>query len=179
MNRIESEYFNWLCDKVISPKDHLKYYKLLNHLHNFIFVPLLEMDGNREDDAKQLRYRFGMECDIHRRIIARDLDTIDNCSILELMVALAVRCEETIMTDSEYGDRTGLWFWNMVDSLGLQNMTDRYYDKHLVNDVLYDFNNREYKPNGEGGLFTIPNRIADLRDVEIWYQMAWYLDTLQ
>ena len=83
------------------------------------------------------------------------------------------------MTDSEYGDRTGLWFWNMVDSLGLGNMVDRYYDKHLVNDILYDFNNRKYAHNGVGGLFTILNTRRDLRDVEIWYQMAWYLDTLQ
>lgn len=178
MDKLEIEYFNWLCDKIFYNITEIEHYKLVNHLYNFTFIPSIEMDNNREDDGKQLRYRFGRECEIPSSVILRSLDTEDTCSILELMVALALRCEETIMTDSEFGDRTELWFWNMINSLGLSDMNDRSYDEKHVDMVLDSFNDRRYNRNGEGGLFTIPKIREDLRNVEIWYQMCWYLDTL-
>ena len=98
-------------------------------------------------------------------------------SILEMMLALAIRCEETIMTDDRYGDRTGEWFWNMIVSLGLGTMNDSRYDRKYINIIIEKFNNRDYKPNGEGGLFTIKNIKKDMRNIEIWYQMCWYLDS--
>lgn len=178
MDRIQSEYFNWLCDKVSDNDTNVEYNKLMCHLHTFTFHPLLQMDENREDDGKQLRYRFGLENDIPRPIINQYLDNTDTCSVFELMVALALRCEETIMTDSEFGDRTELWFWNMIDSLGLEDMTDSRYDEKHVNMILDSLNDRRYSRNGEGGLFTIPKIREDLRNIEIWYQMCWYLNTL-
>ena len=38
--------------------------------------------------------------------------------------------------------------------------------------------NREYEPNGKGGLFTIRGCEEDLTEVEIWYQLNWYLNTI-
>ena len=38
--------------------------------------------------------------------------------------------------------------------------------------------NRTYSPDGDGGLFTVRNCDRDLRNVEIWIQMCWYLDTI-
>ena len=35
---------------------------------------------------------------------------------------------------------------------------------------------RKYSRNGDGGLFTVNHSRYDLRSVEIWYQMCWYLD---
>ena len=40
------------------------------------------------------------------------------------------------------------------------------------------FMDGKYKPNGKGGLFTIPSCERDLRTVEIWYQMNWYLNSI-
>ena len=95
-----------------------------------------------------------------------------------MMVALAIRCEETIMDDTEYGDRTGQWFWKMISSLGLSSMSDDMFDKKYATYVINRFLNREYEPNGKGGLFTINNCDEDLRNVEIWYQLCWYLDSI-
>lgn len=178
MYKIETQYFDWLCDKVLSDNLNMKYYKLMDRLHNFDFVPLLRMDENREHDGKQLRYRFGLENDIPRSVINQSLDTRDIASVLEMMIALSIRCEETIMTDDDYGDRTGNWFWNMIVSLGLGIMNDSRFDDNYVSLVLDDFVNRQYKRNGEGGLFTIDGINRDMRNVEIWYQMCWYLDSL-
>ena len=40
-----------------------------------------------------------------------------SCSVLEMMVALAICCEETYMDNPNIGNRTGQWFWNMVKNI--------------------------------------------------------------
>jgi hypothetical protein len=92
------------------------------------------------------------------------------------MVALSMRCEEQIMNDPNVGDRTGQWFWNMIVNLGLGGMDDRRFDESYADEVLDRFMNREYAPDGKGGLFTIENRREDMRSMEIWYQMNHYLE---
>ena len=100
------------------------------------------------------------------------------CSILEMMIALAIRCEEHIMEDPEIGNRTGQWFWNMIVSLGLGHMTDDYFDLAYVEEAVRRFLNREYSRDGSGGLFTIERCPQDMRRIEIWYQMCMYLQTI-
>ena len=100
------------------------------------------------------------------------------CSVLEMMTALAVRCEEHIMTDPDVGNRTGQWFWQMITNLGLGDMTDSKFDRKYVDLVIQRFLDRTYEPDGKGGLFTIEHCPYDLRTVEIWYQLCWYLDKL-
>ena len=82
------------------------------------------------------------------------------------------------MNNPQIGDRTGQWFWNMVVSLGLGDQMDNRYDKRYVEDTLRCFLDRRYKPNGQGGLFTIRNCDRDLRKVEIFHQLCWYLGTI-
>ena len=99
------------------------------------------------------------------------------CSVLEMMVALSIKCED-IMGDDRFGDRTGQWFWGMIVNLGLGSMTDDRFDELYAEDVINIFLDRRYDPDGKGGLFRIKHCRQDLRNVEIWYQMCWYLDTL-
>ena len=80
------------------------------------------------------------------------------------------------MYDIDIGDRTSVWFWNMIDNLGLSDMSDAHFNQPYVDDVIFRFLNRDYLPNGQGGLFTINNCSEDLRNVEIWYQLCWYLN---
>lgn len=180
MNKLEKDYFEWLCSKIIDDESNIKYSKLMSHLYDTAFAPVMNMDVNRADDGKNLRYRFAIEyCDGRpTNTILRELDYKPYCTMLEMMVALAIRCEETIMTDDEYGDRTGIWFWNMIVSLGLGTMNDSRFDEKYVNIVLDRFMNRQYNRNGEGGLFTIDGINKDMRRVEIWYQMCWYIDCM-
>ena len=79
------------------------------------------------------------------------------------------------MEDPDEGDRTGLWFWNMIVSLGLGGMTDSQYNPEQVDRVLERFFQRKYKRNGEGSLFTVEYTHRDMRDLTIWYQMCDYL----
>jgi hypothetical protein len=100
------------------------------------------------------------------------------CSVLEMMVALAIYAEEHIMSNPQIGNRISQWFWNMVVSLGLGDQMDNRFDRRYVEGVLQRFLNRKYEPNGQGGLFTIRNCDRDLRKVEIFYQLCWYLGTI-
>ena len=182
MNRydIRELYFKWLYDTVCESKhiDSISYKKLLRQLHDTEFTYLMERDRDRADEGIELRYRFAITecCRDDPDQILTDLDY--PCSILEMMVALALSCEENIMDDTSYGNRTGQWFWAMIVSLGLGSVIDTRYDRRHVDSVLSRFLNREYKPSGEGGLFTIRNCDVDLREVEIWVQLCWYLDSI-
>lgn len=176
---LSNEYFAWMyqlvCDERYSRG--LSYHKLLRHLHDIDFYYVLPMDGNRAEDGVDLRYRFGYEKEYESFMITSYLDDRP-CSVLEMMIALAYRCEENIMADPDAGNRMGQWFWNMIVSLGLGSMSDARYDAAYTDDVIFRFMDRKYKRNGEGGLFTIDHCKYDMRSVEIWWQMNWYLDSI-
>ena len=96
-------------------------------------------------------------------------------TVLEIMTSLAIRMEESIMSDDAYGDRTGQWFWNMIVSLGLGGLTDHFYDEVYVDKILSRWMNREYEPDGRGSLFTVFNS-NNMRDLTIWQEMCAYLN---
>lgn len=176
-HRLNAEYFEWMYQLIFNNQcaDDLSYRKLLTSLHDIEFTYLLERDENRAIDGIDFRYRFALETGRSLDLISRHVDTRP-CSMLEMMVSLAFKLEEQIMDDYDYGDRTGQWFWNMVVSLGLGHLSDATFNQELVDKIIDKFLNRQYCPNGKGGLFTLDNPPSDLRDVEIWYQAMWYLD---
>lgn len=175
-DRINDEYFEWLCELIDSGRfsRHVSYRKLLMRLHRIEFTWFIPRDDNRADDGIQLRRRYALQCE--DMSLANCL--MGPCSVLEMMVALAIRCEETIMDDALMGNRTGQWFWGMIHNLGLTPMTDSKFDRDFVDETIDRLLNREYEPDGRGGLFTIRNCTHDLRTVEIWCQLSWYLGSI-
>lgn len=174
--RVNKDYFEWLYDWVCRRRyaKEISYRKLLGYLHTIEFIYTIPKDGNRADDGIRLRYRFAKQ---YRGIYSADLYLEGPCSVLEMMVALALRGEETIMDDPLLGDRTGQWFWSMITNMGLGSMVDERFDEEIAGEAVYRMMNREYEPNGKGGLFTV-DRGLDLREVEIWYQFMWHLDRM-
>lgn len=177
MPNIKELYFKWLVDKVLCGTfvRTLSFGKLLSRLHDIPFRYSIQRDENRAKDGVDLRYRFVWE-NGYPKDAEYELD--GPCSVLEMMVALAIRCEETIMDDPSIGNRTSQWFRTMVVSLGLGSMTDDRFDEEYVDIVINRFLDRQYEPDGCGGLFTLRHCDCDLRDVEIAYQLYWYLDEL-
>lgn len=176
-DRIVNDYFEWMSELVRGNRysEQVSYSKLLTYLHSTPFRYSIPRDGNRAEDGKILRYRYAYER--HKENAERYLDSPE-CSVLEMMIALAIRCEESIMDDPAFGDRTRQWFWDMIVNLGLGSMTNDNFDREYVEETVERFLNRDYEPNGKGGLFTIKNYDRDLRDVEIWHQMCWHLDEI-
>lgn len=177
-NEVKKQYFNWMYQLVCSNRSKsVSYKKLLSYLNERDFVWTIDLDENRASDGVNLRYRFGRDKNYPDPMIATFLDDRP-CSILEMMIALSIRCEEHIMEDSDLGDRTGQWFWNMIVSLGLGAMPDSKFDERHAEEVINRFIDRMYERNGRGGLFTVEHPHKDMRNIEIWYQMCMYLDTI-
>lgn len=177
-HELNDKYFSWMYQLVCNDRHYTKSYeKLLSCLHDIEFIYTIGRDGNRYEDGVELRYRFGYENSYEYSMIAAFLDDRP-CSVLEMMVALAIRCEEDIMGDPDFGDRTEEWFWDMITNLGLDDMDDDIFDEQKVRQVVSHMLNHQYRRNGEGGLFRIDNCEYDLRTIEIWYQLNWYLNSL-
>lgn len=175
-NNVTIDYFDWMYNLVCRNRysENISFKKLFSYLNDTKFTYSIRMDLNRAKDGTELRRRYANEfkiANIYDRICGP-------CSVLEMMIALAIRCEETIMDDENFGDRTDQWFWEMMKNLGLGHMDDDEFDEEYVSDVITRFLNRDYEPDGRGGLFFVRNCDIDLRDVEIWIQMLWYLDNI-
>ena len=176
-NSLEQKYFDWLYLTVCEGRysEERTYRKLFHALHDIEFTYIVVKDSNRADDGKKLRRRFATD-------ILNDKEAehkiLGPCSVLEMTIALAIRCEETIMDDPEYGDRTKEWFWQMITNLGLGGLHDGNFDIHYVESTVARFLNRDIEPNGRGGLFIVKNCDCDLRNMEIWNQLLRYLENI-
>ena len=168
---MQKRYFDWMCDLVCNDK----YTKLLRRLNAIDFTYTIERDGNRAEDGVDLRYRFGNDRNVDDRIIATCLDDHAS-SVLEVMIALSLRCEEIIYGNVEDHGPLAELFWTMIENLGLSNMTDDNFYEGYVDESISVFLDHDYSYNGEGGLFVVKDPPKDMRTVELWYQMHWYLN---
>lgn len=175
--QIRVEYFEWMYGMTCRERypNSISFRRLLLHLHNTEFRYSMPRDGDRSSDGHRLRYRFGDSMGYDEYTIESVFRYYD-VSVLEMMIALAIRIEEDIMDNAEIGDRTNQWFWIMIVNLGLGDMMDDRYNAQHVDEVLNRFMDREYESNGKGGLFYIRNSKRDIRNLEIWYQMCEYLN---
>lgn len=178
---IREKYFNWLICQISQHRrtNLMSFDRLLSYLRDIEFQWILPRDQNRAINGQELRWRYVVEQHYDNDYANFVLNELAGpCSILEMMVALALHCEEDIMDDPAYGNRAGQWFWNMIINLGLGSMTDSGFNQRYVDEVISRFLNREYDPDGKGGLFRIRNCEHDLRDVEIEYQLYWYINSI-
>lgn len=176
---MKQEYDNWVINLSTNWCSNYGHYgRLMEFLHSIPFYSTVQvpLDKNRGADGKDLRLRFVETTkDYDYRHVYLYLYDYPP-TMLEVMVALSIRCEENIMRDDNYGDRSGEWFYGMLCSSGLDIYSDEFFDKDEVAEIVNRILERKYSKNGKGGLFTLSNPPKDLRKVEIWYQLLWYLD---
>ena len=166
--RLWDEYGIWLVNHVRFRKRGFT--QLMEKLHDTEFIYILDRDRNRADDGISLREEFYREKDVDLGVY----DHRDDCSVLEMLVALAER-----ITDEYIGNpddlRPDLIFWDMITSLGLGHMDDRRYNNQEVNYKLHRWMYRDFDYDGRGSIFPIENPRRDQREIEIWAQMNEYL----
>lgn len=164
-------YFDWLA--LIAFSDGIQrgaYREVLDRLYSTDFYSCVRGDENRAKDGAFLRLKYEDE-------VGESCDKAGECSVLEMMVALSIRCEDQLMYDPDEGDRTSLWFWEMFDNLGLSCLHDDRFDEHEFYKILRTFLHREYYPDGYLGPFFIENFEGDMRKIELWYQLGYYLES--
>lgn len=171
---LEQRYFVWLIDKIDDGEKAEQYKYLLHKLHEINYWSKLDvpLDSNRYDDGVNLRYLFAEERQIPQPVIASELD-IRDCSMLEMLVALSIRIEESGMGIPYEGINPGRWFWMFVKNIG-------YFYSPFNDDMIYKktdiFLNRKFNPDGSNGNLVVLNKPdVDLRIIDIWYQIQLYL----
>lgn len=165
LGNITTRYFDWLYDQIASGN----YVLLCQVMNELTFRVMVPHDENRVGDVNELRRGF-----IHATRI-EPLDEADlalpDATIFEVLVSLARRAED------QSGLPMQVWFGMFIENLGLRNCTDDAFhlNRPQAVRILHRFNDRLYRPNGQGGLFPLKRPRGDQRHIELWYQLAYYL----
>jgi hypothetical protein len=165
---IDRQYLEWLYDLVGRQAKNVEHWLLLKELVSSEFLPMPDApsDENRSADGIALRWEF-IRHDIRLRAPRHWYDM--ECSVLELMIGIARHLA------FEMGEDTGVWFWLMLDNLGLSRYNDRRFHGLQVQRIIERFVWRQYSYNGNGGLFPLNEPHQDQRHVELWFQMESYM----
>lgn len=171
--RVHGEYLNWLYDLVCTDSKTASYHELFGALYGTKYYYIHPLDENRIYDGLDMRKIYASK----RRNSEKVFDIINSlpCSVLEVMVGTCYRCENTIATNSDFGDRTGQWFWVMIKNLGLEGLADGRFDERKFNRAMDIFLNRKYDHDGKGGPFYIRNSKRDMRELDLWMQFNIFL----
>lgn len=161
-------YFEWLVDQT-GCETHRELLMLLFHIPFSASIP---MDENRADDGLYFRTLYGERSDT-------DIDHLDGrCSMLELLMALADRLDGL----TSYDHDPAYWFVYFLKQLEIYKYDDVTFndDPYLAGlaiehriDIMMD---HRYQYDGKGGgLFVMKNPPYDLRTIELWWQMQYWL----
>lgn len=169
-------YFDILYDIVAADREDvtdMSYRMLLGVLDSVEFKDTRGIDGNRIQDAQELRADLIAENDLDHTYVR----PFENVSLLEVMIAIAQRLGQ-ITGDED----TAFWFWEMVSNLVLDGIDDtefwsdpESYEAEIL-DRADDVIGINYDRDGLGGLFLLREGVApqDMRGTELWYQMQYY-----
>lgn len=166
---MSNPYFSWLIGLIGDEYIRRNYQKLLWKLHETVYIWELDYDRNRAQDGIYLRTVFENESGIL-------MDKSSPCTVLEMFIALARRAENDIMHDPDLGDRSGKWFWTMLQNLGLDVYDDYHFFETEVEKILDIFLHRNYEKSGFGGAFPVHFPVKDMRNSDLWWQMNAYLE---
>jgi hypothetical protein len=172
MEKSEGDYINYL--KVLVRGEDLSDYELLlERLWKKEYYSILPNDQNREKDGILLRdIPDGPDYTLY----------FGPCSVLEMLIALSKRMEWEI-SGTDYDLTYRDLFWEILENLGLKEF-DNYRvmqdaRSNELDRILTDWIERQYSPDGVGGIFPIKNwrkgKDKPQNKVEIWYQMMLYL----
>lgn len=162
----EKEYYDWLTQIVGGDTN---YEWLFHVLFAKEFYYILDHDADRAADGLALRKTYS-------EFIGRQVNLkLGACTVLEMLVALAIACEDNIMHNRECGDRTPEWFWMILRNLGLDKFDDAHFNETEVYYRLDIFLERKYKSDGNGGAFPLQKCDKNQKLVPLWIQLNEFL----
>lgn len=154
-NAKPDSYLRYLCDLAGATGRRDKYLAML--LDTIEYTYFVDNDENRAEDGKQLRINYGW--------INKDIP----CSVLEMLLGVSLRMQFFL----SHLDNSVSYFYDLlIGNLNLRDLCQNYE----VEDQVFIFLERRYKPNGYGGLFPLNRPFQDQRRIEVWYQMMAYIE---
>ena len=178
-NPLNEPYYEWLRDQIWFNYRHfsLKPHEGLSQaLWAKPFAWTVPNDDNRLEDGLELRYLFLTDEELGDKFETVPLVIIAEfrsqpCSMLEVLIALSRRLAFAAGGDAQW------WAWKLLTNLGLNKMRDPITRKKAerIDEILDQLIWRTYNWDGAGGFFPLAFPHSDQTKVEIWYQMAEYL----
>lgn len=162
------DYFDWLCMIAIpNGYQRSRYSKVLMLLMDTPFHWTIPKDENRARDGLELR-------DIYTEETGEGCRHGGPCSFLEMLVALAIRCNDELMYDPEDPKRADRWFWLIFQRLGMDVFEDKNFQKQTPNEILAILDGFVDK-NVKMCPFLFPKPPHNFEKMEIWYQLNHYI----
>ena len=160
-----NEYGGWLLWRVHNKRKN--YEMMFKQLHDTPFRYIIHRDKNRAEDGIYLRDEFMQDTGIY-------IDSSKDCSVLEMLVALAIRIDNEYIGDPGK-ERPEVIFWQMLKNLGLHKFPDNVSNPKKIFDILSIWIDRKFEKDGRGSIFPIKNPDENQVEIEIWSQMLSYL----
>lgn len=158
-------YIHWvLKDKLgLNEKERRDNAHIVLTLTNVEFVWRHPMDENRALDGLGLRDDFEYETGEY---LDKSSGLPPNCSMFEMLAALAIRCENQLMRNSLLGDRTSKWFFEFLDNLGILDCDERDRIVEACEEFM----------NGKKEMFPLKHKGIKQKNEQIWKQLMAYLN---
>lgn len=162
------DYLLWLEPQIF--EGHQAYRDLLQTMFAKEFVWFVPHDDNRLADGLDLRGEFCHEQNYPRGTLVG----IAPVSFLEVLIGLSRRLAFSA------GGQAQEWAWQLMCNLELDRMPNPLSRRKAkqVEDILDTCIHRTYPPAGVGGFFPLARPDEDQTKVELWYQMAAYINEL-
>lgn len=170
-NSLAEDYLRWLSPQIRDGVDHREYDQLISIMFDKEFIWLVPNDDNRMADGLDLRVEF-----CHRQHIPTSASAeLGPCSFLEVLIGLSRRLSFNA------GGSAQEWAWELIGNLKLDEMSDPLSRSRSVRveNILETCIFRTYRRNGRGGFFPLVRAREDQTQVELWYQMAAYIEERQ
>jgi len=171
MDDYTDSYFDWLCE-IINLK-YEEYEILIRELYSIEYTWVRPLDEDRAEDGLILRNSYYNN--------TRFGGTLDDkpCSVLEVLISLA-QSMNFILDDDDRGDRTRIWFWEMISNLGLDKYTNvqiesSYGQLNQIRDICDVWMQRRFRYDGFGSPFPLRYPYEDQRDLDIIRQLNAYV----
>ena len=163
------EYFDWLWERSgIGPN----YLQLMVLLYTTPYVPLLVDDENRKADGNELLHIYCEEYGYD--IPPVDSGVLDECSVLEMLLAFAARINTELVGDPSES-RVGLWFSRMLENLGIYQYDDAHWNREKVAKRVWCWMHKKGNPSP---IFLFPITSKKVKEVNSQTISEWERVTL-
>lgn len=160
----DSNYMEWIIDLF----DGYEHVCLFRQLMTIEFRWTVQLDANLLPCVRKFREKMGRDYDGPK----------GRPTVLEILATLAVECEDKIMHNDDFGNRTCQWFWMMLYNLGVNIYDDTHYTDRTAEEIdekVNFFLDRCYNYHGDGSIFNCNNPYYDMRSAPLWEQLNWEL----